>query len=276
VADGPDVEGIEKVLITEKPDLVLVYGDTNSTLAGALAASKLHLKLAHVEAGLRSFNRQMPEEINRLVADHLSDLLFCPSQNAVDILTQEGICRGVHLVGDIMADSLALALTQIDSRSEILPRLGIQSSSYLLATIHRAENTDQPDNLKGILNAFKLLQETVVFPVHPRTRKTLEEINYSCAENLKMIDPVGYLDMSIKKNACLILTDSGELKRGLSHPVTLRNEPNVETVQSGWNVAETETSIIEGSLVRIPKIHPSPMVCGEARLFKYIKILESF
>jgi UDP-N-acetylglucosamine 2-epimerase len=253
-------------------------------LAGALAASKLHIPLAHVEAGLRSFNRRMPEEINRLVADHLSDLLFCPSQNAVDILTQEGLCRGVHLVGDIMADSLSLAISRAEGRSKILNHLGVVGKRFFLATIHRAENTDQPENLKGILNAFKLLKETVVFPVHPRTRRTLAEINYSGAENLKMIDPVGYLDMVLlEKTAHIILTDSGGMQKEaywLGIPcVTLRNETEwIETVQNGWNVlAGTEMNkIVEAVHSFItPKTHP-PLYGDGSTALQIIKILESF
>jgi UDP-N-acetylglucosamine 2-epimerase len=265
VQTGQMLEGIEKVLFTEKPDLVLVYGDTNSTLAGALAASKLHIPLAHVEAGLRSFNRRMPEEINRVVADHLSDILFCPSQTAVEILAQEGIHRGVHLVGDIMADSLTLALTRIVMRSDILSLFGVQDHSYFLATIHRAENTDQPGNLRAILTAFQLLNEPILFPVHPRTRKTMEKMQYSCPANVKMVDPVGYLDMvRLEKGARLILTDSGGIQKEaywLGVPcITLRNETEwVETVQNGWNVltgAETRR-IVEGvQSLSIPSTHP--------------------
>jgi len=270
---GQMLERIEKVLVAEEPGLVLVYGDTNSTLAGALAASKLHLPLAHVEAGLRSFNRRMPEEINRLVADHLSDLLFCPSQTAVDILAQEGIRRGVHLVGDIMADSLALALTRIDLRSEILGRFGLKEHSYLLATIHRAENTDQPENLRAILTAFQLLNEPILFPVHPRTRKTLGKLEYSSPANVKMVDPVGYLDMvRLEKDARMILTDSGGIQKEaywLGVPcVTLRNETEwVETVESGWNQlagAEEEKIIHAVNSFTTPETRPELYGNGRA------------
>ena len=270
---GRMLEKIEEVLLVEKPDCVIVYGDTNSTLAGALAASKLNIKIAHVEAGLRSFNRQMPEEINRIVADHLADLLFCPSQSAVDILGQEGISHGVHLVGDIMADSLAIALTQIDPRSQIMKRFGIQNQSYLLATIHRAENTDQPENLKAILTAFQFLKEPILFPVHPRTRNTLEKLEYSCPANVKMIDPVGYLDMvQLEKGARMILTDSGGIQKEaywLGVPcLTLRNETEWgETIKSGWNqlVGLEADKIIRAiySLAR-PEAHPNLYGDGHA------------
>lgn len=168
--------GIEHVLEAEKPDWVLVYGDTNSTLAGALAAAKLHIPVAHVEAGLRSFNRAMPEEINRVLTDHIADLLFCPSQTAVDNLEAEGITRGVHLVGDVMADALLWAAARARTQSAILEQVGVQEKSYLLATVHRAENTDDPARLRAILDAFAALDEPIVFPVHPRTRKCIEAL----------------------------------------------------------------------------------------------------
>jgi UDP-GlcNAc3NAcA epimerase len=270
---GQILEKIEGVLVNEKPDWVLIYGDTNSTLAGALAASKLHIPLAHVEAGLRSFNRQMPEEINRVVADHLSDLLFCPSQTSVEILAQEGIRRGVHLVGDIMADALALALTRINPRSEILASFGIKDGCYLLATIHRAENTDQPENLRAILTAFQLLDEPILFPVHPRTRKTLEKLRFSCPANLKMVDPVGYLDMvQLEKAARMILTDSGGIQKEaywVGVPcVTLRNETEwLETVRAGWNVlagAEIDRIVKAVQTFRLPDTHPPLYGDGKA------------
>jgi UDP-GlcNAc3NAcA epimerase len=280
---GQMLEKIEEVLVTEKPDWVLVYGDTNSTLAGALAASKLHVKLAHVEAGLRSFNRRMPEEINRILADHLADVLFCPSQTAVEILAQEGIRRGVHMVGDIMADSLASALTRIGPRSEILNRFGMQERSYLLATIHRAENTDQPENLKAILTAFQLLKEPILFPVHPRTRKTLEKMEYSCPANVKMVDPVGYLAMvRLEKDARMILTDSGGIQKEaywVGVPcVTLRNETEwLETVRVGWNVlagAETDTIVKAVQSFRVPDTHP--LLYGDGRASgRIVGILEN-
>jgi UDP-GlcNAc3NAcA epimerase len=270
---GQMLERIEKVLVTEKPDRIMVYGDTNSTLAGALAASKLHIPLAHVEAGLRSFNRRMPEEINRVVADHLSDLLFCPAQTAVEMLAQEGIVRGVHLVGDIMADSLALALARINPRSDILTRFGIQEGSYLLATIHRAENTDQGENLKAILTAFQLLNEPILFPIHPRTRKTLGKMRLSCPANVKMIDPVGYLDMvRLEKAARIILTDSGGMQKEaywLGVPcVTLRNETEwIETIKSGWNqlVGTEEDKIVQAIRYSArPNLHPNLYGDGHA------------
>ncbi|MCZ6802240.1 MAG: UDP-N-acetylglucosamine 2-epimerase (non-hydrolyzing) [Nitrospirae bacterium] len=242
---GPMLEKIEEVLLQETPDYCLVYGDTNSTLAGALAAAKLHIPVAHVEAGLRSFNRQMPEEINRVVTDHLSSVLFCPTETAVKNLSQEGITRGVHLIGDVMYDALWDNLQVAEKKSDILARLQLQPGNYILATVHRAENTDQPENLKNILYAFRELVKagsTVVFPAHPRTQKQLGEFGKEKLANLHVIDPVSYLDMLLlESRARVILTDSGGVQKEacwLHVPcVTLRNETEwIETVESGWNV----------------------------------------
>jgi UDP-N-acetylglucosamine 2-epimerase len=237
---------IEEVLIKEKPDWVLIYGDTNSSLAGALAAAKLHIRIAHVEAGLRSFNRLMPEEINRVVADQLSHLLFCPSQVAVNNLIMEGITKGVLITGDVMADALQFASMKTLTHSDIMVRLNLQSQSYLLATLHRAENTDDPDRLVNIINALSELaqNEVVVFPLHPRTKKMIESHNSSFLtlnSSLNFIDPVGYFDMiTLEKSARMILTDSGGIQKEaywLKVPcITLRDETEwVETLENGWN-----------------------------------------
>ena len=238
---GAMLAAIEPVLIETAPDWVMVYGDTNSTLAGALAAAKLRMPIAHVEAGLRSFNRRMPEEINRVVADCLADRLFCPSQTAVDHLRAEGITAGVHDVGDVMADALAPLAARARERSAVLPRLGLTPGQYLLATIHRAENTDEPRRLAAIVEALNAAGEQVVFPVHPRTRKLLDGSGLALAANVVTIDPVGYLDMlQLSQHARLIVTDSGGLQKEaywLGIPcVTVRDETEwVETVAAGWN-----------------------------------------
>ena len=233
---------IEDVLVAEQPEWVVVYGDTNSTLAGALAASKLHLPVAHVEAGLRSFNRRMPEEINRVVTDHLSNLLFCPSDTAAKHLAAEGITRNVHLVGDIMLDVLNWARERLAARpSEILENLGVEERGYVLATVHRSENTDDPKRLAAIMRALGDLGERVVFPVHPRARKAMTAAGCELPAHVRLIDPVGYLDMvDLTRSARLILTDSGGLqKEAYWHGVpcvTLRDETEwVETVAAGWN-----------------------------------------
>jgi UDP-N-acetylglucosamine 2-epimerase len=240
---GDMLKRIEEVLVKEGPESVLVYGDTNSTLAGALAAVKLHIPVAHVEAGLRSFNRQMPEEINRIVTDHISTLLFCPTETAVNNLSKEGITTGVHLVGDVMYDALCYNIRLAEMKSRILERLELRPKEYLLATVHRAENTDQPSNLHDIVSAFAALArsgKTVVFPAHPRTQKQLKTVDLNIT-NLVVIDPISYLDMLVlEKQAEIILTDSGGVQKEaywFQVPcVTLRNETEwIETVESGWN-----------------------------------------
>lgn len=241
---GQMLARIEEVLLAERPDWVLVYGDTNSTLAGALAAVKLHIPVAHVEAGLRSFNRTMPEEHNRVLTDHCADLLFCPTQTAVDNLAREGITQGVHLVGDTMYDAVLQFGALARERSTILDDLGLTPKGYLLATVHRPYNTDDPERLRTILEAFVELGEPVVFPVHPRTRQRLEALNVQTLErsNVRLIEPVGYLDMlMLEQHARLILTDSGGMQKEayfFAVPcVTLRPETEwEETVRSGWNM----------------------------------------
>jgi UDP-N-acetylglucosamine 2-epimerase len=239
---GAMLTGIEDVLFAQRPDYLLIYGDTNSTLAGALAASKLSVPVAHVEAGLRSFNRRMPEEINRVVADHLSGLLLCPSDTAVRNLGAEGITRNVHLVGDVMLDVLYWAKQRLAAKpSEILERLGLAKQRYLLATLHRSENTDDLARLSQILSAFNSLYEPVVFPVHPRARKAISDARCRIEPHVRSINPVGYLDMvALASAARLILTDSGGLQKEaywLGVPcLTLRDETEwVETVEAGWN-----------------------------------------
>lgn len=239
---GAMLQGIEQVLKVEAPDKALIFGDTNSTLAGALAASKLHIPVIHVEAGLRSFNRRMPEEINRVVADHLSDLLFCPSQASVQNLAAEGIRNNVHLVGDVMLDVLNWARPRtLEKTHEILSRMGVEQKRYLLVTIHRSENTDQVSRLTGIIRALNSIEETVVFPIHPRTQKVLDRSTLRLGPHVRVINPVGYLEMvSLSSSARMILTDSGGLQKEaywLGIPcLTLRDETEwVETVETGWN-----------------------------------------
>ena len=239
---GAMLKAIEEVLIAERPDWLLVYGDTNSTLAGAMAASKVFVPVAHVEAGLRSFNRRMPEEVNRIVADHLSNLLLCPSDTAARNLAAEGISRDVHVVGDVMLDVLNWAIERALSRPpQVLHRLGL-TKPFVLATVHRSENTDDRARLVQILRALDALDEPVVFPVHPRTVRAIEEANWRPKPHIQLIDPVGYLDMvTLTGSARLVLTDSGGLQKEaywLGVPcLTLRDETEwVETVNAGWNV----------------------------------------
>jgi len=259
---GEMLRGIEEALLREQPDWLLAYGDTNSTLAGALAAVKLHIPVAHVEAGLRSHNRCMPEEINRVLTDHVSTLLLCPTETAVKNLKDEGIKQGVHLVGDVMYDAVLHDLPVAERRSAILRDLGLQPKGYHLATVHRAENTDDTIRLDGILAALQEISRIrpVVWPMHPRTRQVLSRLHPSLLADaiedhstpipgragthhgLCAINPVSYFDMLVlEKNAKLILTDSGGVQKEaywLGVPcVTLRDETEwVETVEVGWNV----------------------------------------
>jgi UDP-GlcNAc3NAcA epimerase len=261
---GRMLEQIERVLMDDRPDWVLIYGDTNSTLAGALVASKLHIPIAHVEAGLRSYNRRMPEEINRVVADHLSDKLFCPTEGSVDNLAREGITKGVSLVGDVMLDAFLFYRTMqsqegAHSSSALLGRLGIEPKGYCLATVHREENTDDQTTLASILEALAEIsasRKPVLFPMHPRTRKKLDASGMArlSGKGLQMIDPVGYLDMiALESNAFAVITDSGGVQKEAFFSqvpcITLRKETEwVETVQSGWNVlAGTEKDRIIGA-----------------------------
>jgi UDP-N-acetylglucosamine 2-epimerase len=238
---GSMLEKLEEVAIDKKPDWILIYGDTNSTLAAAIAASKLHIPVAHVEAGLRSFNRKMPEEVNRVVADHLSKLLLCPTDTAVNNLSNEGITDGVHQVGDVMYDSVLFNFKLAAGSSTIIKELELESKQYYLATIHRAENTDDPQRLKNIVDAFSQIEKTIVLPLHPRTRKTLGDSLEKLASNVLITDPVSYLDMlMLEKNASLILTDSGGVQKEAYWAgvpcVTLRDETEwVELVDAGVN-----------------------------------------
>lgn len=234
---------IEAVLFEERPDWVLVYGDTNSTIAGALAAAKLHIPVAHVEAGLRSFNRRMPEEVNRVLTDHVSTLLFCPTDAAVKNLCAEGVLNGVHQVGDVMFD-VALHYRDIAFRnSNVLSSLGLDAGHYALATCHRAENTDDPHRLASIVGALNTIASElpVVMPLHPRTRQALHRYGISPG-SLRIVEPVGYLDMvRIEQSAAVILTDSGGVQKEaffFGVPcLTLRDETEWgETVATGWNV----------------------------------------
>jgi UDP-N-acetylglucosamine 2-epimerase len=231
----------EELLIKEKPDCVIVRGDTNSTLAGALAASKLHIPTVHIEAGERSFNRRMPEEINRLVADKLSSAFFCVSQTAVKQLANEGIVKDVYWVGDVMLDANIANRPIARRKSTILSKLELAPAKYGLVTVHRPANTDAPTRLANIVKALSQVGETVVFPVHPRTRGALQKLDVPMGENVRLIEPVGYYDMMVlEENARMIATDSGGVQREayfMKKPcLTLRDESEwTETIQVGWN-----------------------------------------
>ncbi len=243
---GRMIERIEEVLLAERPDWVLVYGDTNSTLAGALAASKLHIPIAHVEAGLRSFNKRMPEEINRIVTDRISDLLFTPTDKAMENLTREGTPQeSICHVGDVMYDAALYYGSWAESSSRILAELGLTNRAYVLVTLHRAENTDNLEILRPVLEALREISEfiPVVFPVHPRTRKVFIDHELGCISNnrLLFVPAVLYLDMiMLEKNARIVVTDSGGVQKEAFFCrvpcVTLRDETEwVELLELGWN-----------------------------------------
>jgi UDP-GlcNAc3NAcA epimerase len=240
---GRMIEAIEGVLLTERPDWVLVFGDTDSTVAAALAAVKLHVPVAHVEAGLRSRNRRMPEEINRILTDHASDLLLTPTDVATANLAREGITGPtVVTVGDVMFDAAVLFAERAEAESQVLERLGCESGSYVLATIHRQENTDCRESLAAILAAFAGLSRPVIWPVHPRTRHRLQEFDLALPDTVIATEPLGYLDMvKLERHARLVATDSGGVqKEAYFHGVpcvTLRTETEwIELVAAGWNV----------------------------------------
>ncbi|MEB3193325.1 MAG: UDP-N-acetylglucosamine 2-epimerase (non-hydrolyzing) [Snowella sp.] len=289
---GRMLEAIETVLITEKPDWVLVYGDTNSTLAGALAAVKIHIPIAHVEAGLRSFNRQMPEEINRVLTDHSSDLLFAPTEAAVNNLKKEGIdTNKIHLVGDVMYDAALFYGEKSDRHRQLLQTLNLKPKSYLLATVHRAENTDNVQRLEAIFTALNQIaqQYSVVLPLHPRTRKLLQQNQLEkFTQNLTLLEPVGYLDMvQLEKNARLIITDSGGVQKEAYFYqvpcITLREETEwIELVDLGWNYLispDHSGAIAQGIKIGLEKslpinINERPYGDGQSA-FKIQKILSS-
>lgn len=251
---GQMLEKLEEVMITEKPDVVLVYGDTNSTIAGALAAKKLHIKVAHVEAGLRSFNMQMPEEINRILTDRISDWLFCPTDAAISNLNKEGyqnINCTIVKTGDVMEDAALFYAQKAAEKSTIINQLNLAVKSFVLATIHRAENTDNYNNLKGIIDALNKLNESVsvVVPLHPRTKKLIEQ--HQLKPTFTIVDPLGYFDMiSLLQNCALVITDSGGLQKEAfffgKFCVTTREQTEwVELVEHGYNtIAGTDTTKI--------------------------------
>jgi len=253
--------GLESAFRNLKPDCVLVYGDTNSTLAAALAARKMGISLAHVEAGLRSFNREMPEEHNRVLTDHCSDVLLCPTETALKNLEAENITDGVYLTGDVMVD--AILMFEASAEQQGWETFGLRQDEYALATIHRPSNVDDPDTLERILSALDRLSLPVVLPVHPRTRKGIDSIDGDFA-NVEFIDPVGYLDMLLlEKNAHVIVTDSGGIQKEayvLGVPcVTIRAETEwTETLVDGWNVlvGSDPERIVQGVEARINWILP--------------------
>ncbi len=241
---GQMLGAIENILLEEKPAAILVYGDTNSTLAGALAGAKCGVPVVHVEAGLRSYNRRMPEEVNRVVVDHLSTLLLCPTQRAADNLGREGVAAGVHVVGDLMFDSVHRATSLAAEHSRILDRLGLERQTYGVATFHRQENLEDRSRLNAIISYLRKQSQStpIILPLHPRTREALQEAGIEArSDHILPVDPLGYLDMwQLIGSAAVVFTDSGGLQReAYFHRVpciTLREETEwTETVESGWN-----------------------------------------
>lgn len=307
---GEMLQRIEEVLLKEKPDWAIVYGDTNSTLAGALASAKLHVPIAHIEAGLRSYNMHMPEEINRVLTDHCSTILFCPTMNAVRNLEREGFSNIVNdgeaidgsfkihdsfrkksLVinaGDIMYDSMLLCLEKAEKSSAILQSLQLEPKAYSLATVHRAENTDNAENLKNIMEALaeEGKSRPLVFPIHPRTKNKLKELQLfdSLSNRIRFIDPVSYFDVLIlEKSAHKVFTDSGGMQKEayfLKVPcITLRNETEwIETVESGWNVlAGADPSLIADCARKLPNNKKDELLFGNGSSSRYmVNILKEF
>ncbi|ELY55763.1 non-hydrolyzing UDP-N-acetylglucosamine 2-epimerase [Natronolimnohabitans innermongolicus] len=266
---------IEPVVEEEDPDVMLLYGDTNSTLAGAIVGSKCDMAVAHVEAGLRSYNRDMPEEINRVLTDHASDCCFAPSESAVETLADEGITDGVYLTGDVMYDSVLAVRERVADSSSVLDDLGVSEDEFVLATVHRQSNTDDPENLEAILDALEDVSEPIVFPAHPRTVDRLEEydLRERADEVFELVEPLGYLDfVRLMDAAERIVTDSGGVQKEaffLETPcVTLREETEwVETVEADWNeLVGTDTDAIRDALEREewPDDTPNPYGDGEA------------
>lgn len=271
--------GIAEIVTDESPDAILVYGDTNSTLAGALVAAKTDMTLAHVEAGLRSHNWGMPEEVNRVVTDHCSELLFAPTTVAERNLVKEGISDGVHHTGDVMYDAILMAKERALSRSSILDDLSVDNGEYVLATIHRAGNTDDPARLKTILEALITIPKRIVLPIHPRTEGALQEYGLwdRASDNLEVIDPVGYLDfVRLLAGAERVATDSGGVQKEAFYLdracVTLRDETEwVELVDCGWNtLVGADSNAIRTALTKPIDLPPKPSLYGDGNAAEQI------
>ncbi|MEO8613306.1 MAG: UDP-N-acetylglucosamine 2-epimerase (non-hydrolyzing), partial [Chloroflexota bacterium] len=273
---GQIMTKIEEAMLREKPDWVLVFGDTNSTIGAALAAAKIHIPVAHIEAGLRSYDRKMPEEINRVMTDHISTVLFPPTQVAVENLKKEGITQGVHLVGDVRVDVVLDTVPRAKAQqAKLFEQTGLKTGErFALATIHRASNTDDRSRLADIIGAFNTLDLPVVLPVHPRLKKMMSEFGLTFSGNVRTIDPIGFVDMVALLDACtIVITDSGGLQKEaymLRRPaVTVRDTTEwIETVQSGWNRLTEPADFkaaVAAALQPTPAAHPdfygAPGVC---------------
>ena len=275
---------LEPVLGELYPSMVLVYGDTNSTLAGALAARQAGIPAGHVEAGMRSFDREMPEELNRVLTDHASDVLLCSTETAVSNLEREGVAREVHLVGDVMAD-VSLAFRDIaEERSRVLDELGLEPGSYLVATAHRAGNVDRPERLQKLVELLAAMPQPVVFPVHPRTRLRLEEAGLTeRLADVRLVPPLGYLDfMKLARHARAVLTDSGGVQKEAYllgvRCITLRDTTEwVETVEAGWNVlVDLDTEAALAALERDPPAERPELYGGGHASERVCRVLASY
>lgn len=262
---GHTMIAVEEILAEEKPGLVMVYGDTNTTLAGALAASKLHIPIGHIEAGVRSWDRNQPEETNRVLTDHCSDLLFCPTKSSMDNLIKENVTKGVHLTGDVMVDILLHLLGVAEMQSTILDDLNLQNKDYFVVTVHRPDNTDIPENLNNIIEALIQIDRKIIFPVHPRTIDALDKHGLreklSSTDNIQIVKPLAYLDLlKLMNHADKIITDSGGIEKEayvLKVPciTMLETTPWPETAEDGWNaVVGSDTEKI---LKMARNFHPS-------------------
>ncbi len=278
---GRMLAAMEEVIVAEEPDLVVVFGDTNTTIAAALAAAKLHRRVLHIEAGLRSFNRAMPEEINRVLTDHCADYLFAPTQTAMENLAREGLSRRAYLVGDIMVDSLLDRLEVAREHSDVLARTGVEDGGYYLLTLHRPYNVDDPQRLRLMLGALGRLGRPVVFPAHPRTRAVIERHGLAVPEAIRLIEPQGFLDfVRLEDGAAKILTDSGGVQKEaylLGTPcLTLRPETEwVETVEAGWNVlADPEDAGFADLVAGFEPPAARPDVFGRAVADEMVRCIE--
>ncbi len=271
---------IEKVLEIEKPDLLIVFGDTNSTLAGSLAASKMNIPTVHIEAGLRSYNRSMPEEINRIATDHVSNYLFAPTQNAFNNLAIENLGDKSYLTGDIMVDMVSRNISIANNKSNIQNKLSIKDNQYYLLTLHRPCNVDDPQFLRNILQKINLLDAKVVFPVHPRTRKIITKNRIVIGNNIKVSEPTGYFDfLLLQSKAKKILTDSGGIQKEayiLKKPcITLRSETEwIETIEDGWNLLlKPEKKLDIEKIVNFNPTNEQSNIFGENNTDKMVDII---
>ncbi|WML46109.1 non-hydrolyzing UDP-N-acetylglucosamine 2-epimerase [Neobacillus sp. PS3-40] len=281
---GEMLQKIEEIVLKEEPDFLLVYGDTNSTLAGALVAAKLHIPVIHIEAGLRSFNKKMPEEINRIMTDHVSEYLFCPTDTAVKNLTDENITHNVLNIGDVMYDAVLYNRELAQEKSAVLSTNDLEKKGYHLITIHRAENTDDLQNIKNILEAFSKIETVKVWPMHPRTKHKLASYGLDLNEipNLKVIEPVGYLDMlTLEANAQKIITDSGGVQKEayfMKVPcITVREQTEwVETLEEDANIlaGTSVEKILEGIKKEVSPSYKDVFGDGKASQ-RIVEILEN-